>query len=91
MPTMDLKLKCRWVCVALVVFVVGEAEHVGAIFEREGCLRESRYVHAPDGHVVAGYAFVRRPMNEAEGLRKIQGERAKNLTPECERMGFWEA
>lgn len=49
----------------LVVFVVGEGEHVGLISEREGCLRESRYVHVPDGHVVVGCAFVRRPMKEA--------------------------
>lgn len=44
--------------------------YVGVISEREGCLRESRYVHILDGHVVVGGTFVRSPMKEAEGEKK---------------------
>lgn len=43
---------------AVVVFVVGENEHVGAIFEGDGSLRESEHFHVPDVHVVVECAVV---------------------------------
>lgn len=47
-----------YVRVAIVVFVVGEGEHVGVIVEGEGGLRESEYVHVPDVDIVIGCAIV---------------------------------